>query len=110
MTLQFLFEKQREFQSRFNMPINSQEFINAQVLALHEELSEAIRETNHKYWKTSYGQPLTPEQQKKFQQEIIDCWHFLINLSLAANLTSNDVIKMYKEKHNINIERNENGY
>lgn len=106
-----MFSKQLELQSKIQTPLfGSQDYINAMTLALIEELIEAKRETNSKPWSKKYGLPLTSIQQQKFKEELIDAWHFMINLSLAAGLTPEEIELMYNEKNKINHDRQKEGY
>ena len=108
--LKDLFERQQKFQELTNnLPIinieHRQEYINIQSLALIVEITEALQETPWKPWKQN-----STYDRLKFQKELIDCWHFLINLSLVAFETENDFYQMFIEKNNINIKRQEDGY
>lgn len=107
--LEQIFKKQLELQKRLNYKISdmykNQKFINVMTIAAISELIEAIHETPWKPWK---------KQQKfnldKFREEIIDAWHFLINLSIAAGFNANTLVECYMDKNKINFKRQDNGY
>jgi len=105
--LQQMFEKQANFQTRlgneaflFHTP-----FIKDQILALNCELMEALQTTPWKNWKKQQ-----PSNFKAFREELIDCWHFLINLSLSAGLDEESLFKAFMEKNKINNQRQDEGY
>ena len=115
--LDILFNKQEILQNRLkNIPFKNQkhrqEFINITVLACLDELSEILRETawkNPKYiaggWKKTQKFKL-----ENYKEEIIDLWHFLINLSISAGLSSDDLFKRFLNKNEENHERQNKNY
>ena len=103
--LKDIFTRQRELQKRLKNDITSQEFINEQILATVDELMEALRETPWKSWKKN--QTLNEEN---FKEELIDVWHFLINLSLASGMDSIEVYKRFVGKNQINHKRQDEKY
>jgi len=113
--LKYLFELQKSFQSSLqtNIPqtklhIISKyniELIKNQILALYDEIGEALREVPWKPWKLNQEFNVS-----KFKMELIDIFHFLINLFLLSGMTSQEVINLFKNKNKINIRRQKNGY
>lgn len=83
----------------------NQEYINYMTIALTDEIFEALRETPFKYWKKT-----TNLNKEKMQEELIDAWHFFMNLLIAADINSDKLYKMYCKKNNINHKRVEEGY
>ncbi len=73
--------------------------------ALIHEAIELQRETNWKWWKKS-----DQLNKNKIQEEIIDLWHFLIQISIEAGLDSNTIVEKYIEKNMKNLKRQENDY
>lgn len=102
-----LFNKQIILQEKLGNKniVANQEFINTMTLALVDELFEALRETPWKPWKKQQT-----FSQDNFKKELIDAWHFLINLSLASGMSAEDVFQRFTEKNKINVERKERGY
>lgn len=105
--LREMFEKQRNFQTRlgnesilYHIP-----FIKDQVLALQCELMEALQETPWKAWKKNQVLDV-----KKLQNEIIDVWHFLINISMASGLDEKSLFELFMKKNRINNKRQDEGY
>jgi dimeric dUTPase (all-alpha-NTP-PPase superfamily) len=74
-------------------------------LSLYVELGESLQETNFKNWKKP-----KPIEIEKYREELIDCWHFLINLTLASGMDSIDVYTRFVEKNETNKQRQKNGY
>ena len=100
-----LFTLQEELQRKLHTDVRSQEFYTIMTIALIDELMESLRETPWKPWKKQ--QKLNRE---RLQQELIDAWHFMINLSIAAGLSSKKVHKAFIYKNKINIKRHQNEY
>ncbi len=73
--------------------------------ALLHEAVELQRETNWKWWKKE-----TKTDIDKVQEEIVDIWHFMIQVSIEAGLDSKNLIEKYLEKNRENLERQERGY
>lgn len=73
--------------------------------ALIHEAIELQRETNWKWWKKR-----DQLNENKIQEEIIDLWHFLIQISIEVGLDSETVVEKYIEKNLKNIKRQENDY
>jgi dimeric dUTPase (all-alpha-NTP-PPase superfamily) len=42
--------------------------------------------------------------------EVIDLWHFLISLSMCVGLKPDDILDVYRQKHAVNRQRQDNGY
>lgn len=115
--LENLFNLQINLQTRFkNLPIldnkRKQQFININILACLDELSEALRETawkNPEYidcgWKRTQG-----FNEEKFQEELVDLWHFVINLTLASGMSANNLHDRFITKNKVNHIRQDEGY
>ena len=73
--------------------------------ALIHECVELQRETNFKWWK----KPKDLDYEK-IDEEIIDIWHFLIQLSIERGMDPDKVIEIYNKKLDTNIERARGGY
>jgi dimeric dUTPase (all-alpha-NTP-PPase superfamily) len=73
--------------------------------ALVHEAIELQRETNWKWWKKENAM-----NRDKIQEEIIDVWHFLIQLSIEAELDSKKLVEKYLQKNEENLKRQVKGY
>ena len=73
--------------------------------ALVHEAIELQRETNWKWWKKD-----KILDNEKLQEEIIDLWHFLIQLSIEAGFDPQTLISKYMEKNKENTGRQLRGY
>jgi hypothetical protein len=73
--------------------------------ALVHEAIELQRETNWKWWKKDKA-----VDYEKLQEEIIDLWHFLIQLSVEAGFEPHTLISKYMEKNKENTGRQLRGY
>ena len=115
--LKEIFDKQKVLQERFgNFPFkdikHKQEFININILACLDELSETLRETQ---WKNpdliSCGWKKTQEfNDENFKEELIDLWHFVINLTEASGMDSNELYERFCNKNKVNHKRQDDGY
>lgn len=110
--LDFMLRTQREFQEMVNgYPLDGQDIetkienIKTSVLAALDELHEALGEVGWKPWATSRHINL-----ESFRSELIDVWHFLMNLFLHAGMTGDDITRLYIEKQTKNRARQRNGY
>lgn len=81
------------------------EFIRWNVLALEDELHEALAETGWKPWATSRH-----INTDKFHGELVDAFHFFMNLCLVSGLTAEQLLDRYAEKRAINAKRQARGY
>lgn len=76
------------------------------VVALTSELHEALAETSWKPW--AKGESFVRDDQ--FRAELIDAFHFMMNLFLHAGMTADDVWVGYAAKHGVNLKRQDDGY
>ena len=80
-------------------------FIMWNVVALTDELHEALAETGWKPWATSRH-----VNEEAFRGELVDALHFLVNLCLAADMSADELHARYLEKRGINAARQADGY
>ncbi len=73
--------------------------------ALLHEAVELQRETNWKWWKSE-----TKMNKDKIHEEIIDIWHFLIQVSIEAGMDPKTLVEKYLDKNKENLKRQETGY
>jgi dimeric dUTPase (all-alpha-NTP-PPase superfamily) len=106
---------QAEFQKRFgfseNMSIEERmNFIHTHSMFLIEETYEMLRELPfHKPW-VDYSHLTQEELEKKIEEgrkEFLDIFIFLSNIAIFLDLDEKTIMKMYLEKNNINILRQE---
>jgi hypothetical protein len=103
--LEKLFEMKKEFHKKYIVyPMNLQ-YKKDIIMALIAESIEALNELPWKPWKRN--QEIYYEN---FQKEIIDIWHFLINLTIAAGINPEELMVMFTEKNEINIKRQKERY
>jgi len=74
-------------------------------VALVDELHEALGEMGWKAWATSkhFNEPAV-------QGELIDAWHFFMNLLILSGLDPEVMFEKYMAKHRKNQQRQEAGY
>jgi|SRR5215467_6604299 dimeric dUTPase (all-alpha-NTP-PPase superfamily) len=107
-TLETIFKLQGELATLLaseRYPRIKEEQISALATAIVHEAVEIQRLTNWKWWK----KPMEFDEVQA-REEVIDLWHFLIQMSLELGMTPKDILKEYQKKHQVNIERQKNGY
>jgi dimeric dUTPase (all-alpha-NTP-PPase superfamily) len=81
------------------------QFIKDMKLALEAELQEALDEVGWKPWATSRH-----VNEEAFKGELVDAWHFFMNLCLVANMGPQELYDRYLAKRQKNIARQVAGY
>ena len=81
------------------------EWIRWNVLALTDELHEALGEVGWKPWASSRHL-----NREAYKGELVDAFHFFINLCLVARISAKELLDGYFAKRERNAERQSNGY
>lgn len=116
--LDFLFNKQNELYKKqlknsenkmknlydIKEPFEGYRIFMLSTALVHEAI-ELQRETNWKWWKKENAM-----NKDKIQEEIIDVWHFLIQLSIESGLDSKKLVEKYLQKNDENLKRQVKGY
>ena len=114
--LQFIIEKQKEFQLKLNNDIENMsdfdksQFIKNQLMFAVAESVECASELRwYKPWKNydNWSQEKTEKQKQLAQEEWLDTLLFVINAGIALDIDSNKALELYKEKRELNIRRQE---
>ena len=75
------------------------------MMALQDELHEALNEMSWKPWaKAEYF------NDDRVQQELVDAWHFFMNLMIISGMDAEKLHLRYLAKRKANIKRQEDGY
>lgn len=72
--------------------------------AMREELSELDAELLWKWWSRD------EVDLQNIRVELIDILHFLVSAMMSAGLTADQVLDIYRQKHAINLRRQDRGY
>lgn len=112
-TLQALVESQRQLQLESFGGVDPAghegdaraDFIRWNVLALEDELHEALAETGWKPWATSRHL-----NRVAYLGELVDAFHFFMNLCIVAGITGEEIAQGYYAKRAVNVKRQEDGY
>ncbi|MED4262028.1 hypothetical protein [Priestia aryabhattai] len=116
MSLQFFMDSQKKFQERMGnifeeMSLKEQAaYLKEHGYFLMEEVMEMFREMPyHKSWKdySGWDEVDLMQQHQLMKEEAIDAFHFMINIFLVLGMDEEEVMKMYKEKNNLNYKRQE---
>lgn len=81
------------------------DFIRDQTLALIAEVTEAMNETPWKSWKRQQA-----FNEEKFVEELVDCQLILLNLVLSSGISASHFVEACKQKQEINVARQKDGY
>lgn len=111
--LERMFEAQRLLQveaygkdpGEITDPIERIQFIKDMHIALTDELHEALAETGWKPWATSQH-----VNEEAFKGELIDAWHFFMNLCMVVGMGPDELQDRYMAKRQKNIQRQIDGY
>lgn len=85
-------------------------YVRTMVLATEDELHEALRETQWKPWSHHSGSSFSNIKREEYKAELVDAWHFFMNLLLVADITADEFFNEYLRKNGINHDREDNGY
>lgn len=113
MNLQDAFEMQLNSQVErgFNFPMTGEAraaYIKTQTLHCIDELCEMLHEVKgYKEWKRyDYTDEVTNAiADVKATEELVDAFHFFMNIALALGMTADDLLSGYAAKQQINEER-----
>jgi dimeric dUTPase (all-alpha-NTP-PPase superfamily) len=86
-------------------PQKKEERISYLATAIVHEAVELQRLTNWKWWK----KPIKFNENQA-REEVIDLWHFVLQVSIELGMTPQDILGEYLKKNQINKERQEEGY
>lgn len=81
------------------------QFIKDMILALEDELHEALGEVGWKPWATS--RHIHPAA---FKGELVDAFHFFMNLMLVVGMDTDELYRLYMAKREKNQARQAVGY
>lgn len=80
-------------------------YIKDMILGLEDELHEVMGEMSWKPW-TVGEKSINADGVKK---ELVDAWHFLMNIMVAVDMSGDELYKMYMKKRAVNEARMESG-
>lgn len=106
--LDSIFKLQKNLELMMNLaryPKDTQGKISSLCTAIIHEAVELQRTTDWKWWKKP-----TEFDEAAAREELIDIWHFVVQASLELGMTPDDILNEYKKKHEINKQRQIDGY
>ena len=117
--LEYMFKMQKAFQDRVDQRYKSTDlkeraaFLRDHFVFCNQEMQEMLYEIPFfKHWK-DYSKMTDKEIEEaydKAKEEIIDAWHFFINIMLGLGMTAEELFTRYLDKHKENIRRQDEGY
>lgn len=116
--LEQMFETQKKLQERLctfekmKDEKDKVDFIKQNIIAVIEEATEILRCTPYKNpnyckfgWKKTQLWDLD-----NYKEEIVDLFHFLMNLCIAVDMSTDEFFNIYIKKNNKNHDRQNGGY
>jgi len=117
--LEYMFKMQKAFQDKVDQRYKSTNlkeraaFLRDHFVFCNQEMQEMLYELPYfKPWK-DYSKMTDEEIEEaynKAKEEIIDAWHFFINIMLGLGMTAEELFTRYLNKHKENIRRQDEGY
>lgn len=117
--LNHMLQKQREFQTRLDPNFDAMSvkdrvaFIKEHSIHLNQEVNEMLYELPYfKPWK-DYSALTDADEQRMLQKakmELIDAWHFFMNMALGLGMSAEEFYVMYLAKNSENHRRQDAGY
>jgi len=109
---QFLFQTRLGvFEKTADTTVMAQHYIDRMLLSIHEEAAEIGKETLSKHKIMPFGwKENQVANEEKYREEIVDLWHFVMNLWLAVDGTPEEFFALYCKKNKINYKRQDEGY
>lgn len=117
--LEEMMEVQEAFQKRLDPNFNKMSveqrvaFIKEHSIHLNQEINEMLYELPYfKPWKDYSGlmSNQVNDMFEKAQMELIDAWHFFMNMAIALGMTPEKFYQMYMAKNQENHRRQDEGY
>ena len=115
MQISELLEKQRELdqfiiKNRYDYPeyidANDKSFLRDRILALSVEVGEFANATRcFKYWSNKPS-----ESKERLLDEYADILHFMLSVANTIGFTAKEIEQAYMEKHEVNYNRQKEGY
>lgn len=108
--LQDLFELQKRFQfelTGLKPPIRDVDQVKNSIISMIAEIGEILEE--YQYWKYWRRKPPIPDN-SKLLIELVDLWHFVINLTLYLGFDYEELYLAFIKKNEINFRRQEEDY
>lgn len=117
--LESMMDAQRAFQVRLDPNFNDMTteqrvaFIKEHSIHLNQEINEMLYELPYfKPWKDYSGLTVGKENEmlEKARMELIDAWHFFMNIAIALGISPEQFYVMYTAKNSENHRRQDAGY
>jgi len=102
---QQMYRMQKRLQEKIGLNMHTQTQLNLQFIGAITELCEVLEQTAWKPWKES-----AKTNKPKAVEELVDVFHFVINLMLCLGVTPQQLFELYQKKHEENIRRQNEGY
>lgn len=81
-----------------------------QVLMAQAELIELLNWLPWKKHKREYGRDISEAERQAAAEEVVDLFHFVLNMAILLGITPETLYKLYVAKNEINHARQDKGY
>jgi dimeric dUTPase (all-alpha-NTP-PPase superfamily) len=99
-----LLQKMLNIQQKFQQSTGFDPEVHQIAAALAAEAGELWGASGGKWWRKQ------KKTEEEIDEELMDCFHFLLAACLNRNLSSKEIYERYIEKMEINIQRQKDGY
>lgn len=83
-----------------NLDFSYEVWMQKNILAAMDELTELLNELNYKWWKNP-----KPIDGEAVREELVDVLHFLISMCIRSGMTAEDLYAGYIKKNQENFDR-----
>ncbi|MDO4543032.1 MAG: dUTPase [Clostridia bacterium] len=102
--LEQIFKMQRmldeDISSKRNLNFSYELWMQKDILATMDELTELLNELNYKWWKNP-----KPLDQKAIKEELVDVLHFFVSMCIRSGIDAEGLFTGYMEKNKENFDR-----
>lgn len=81
-----------------------------QVLMANAELMELLNWLPWKKHKKEYGREITEDERRAAAEEVVDLFHFLLNMAILLEISPQMLYRLYVAKNEVNHARQDGGY
>lgn len=98
----FALQKQLDddIQQKRNLDFSYEQWMQKDILATIDELTELLNELNYKWWKNP-----KPLNEKAISEELVDVLHFFISMCIRSGLDADALFEGYISKNEENFNR-----
>lgn len=89
-----------DIKTKRNLDYSYEVWMQKDILATIDELTELLNELNYKWWKNP-----KPIDKAAINEELVDVLHFFVSMCLKSGMSANDLYTIYLSKNKENFDR-----